>query len=145
MQLRAAKVIRLIGQALHSSGASGFRKFSSNKKFTLSDRLQKAWCSSEKNFKKVKVVFSMIGLPQRVLTVGIGPLLYGFMIDRAWEEAALVHILYLHKQMRSLNSHSTGYEYLKDGLIIYMDISSCDLAVHFSNKNNNYYSIIIRR
>ena len=55
----------LVGWALHrllSNGASGLR---SNKKLTLSDGLQESWYNSEEGFKKVKVVFSMIGLPQR--------------------------------------------------------------------------------
>ena len=52
-----------------------------------------------------------------VLAVDVGPCLYGFTIDRAWEENVLLYILYLHKKMRSLNSHCTGYENFKDGLM----------------------------
>ena len=47
------------------AGAGGLRKFSNNKEWTGSDRLQDARCHSEEGFKKVWVVFSAIGLPQR--------------------------------------------------------------------------------
>ena len=54
-----------------------------------------------------------------VLTMGVGPYLYVFTVDRAREEDVLViYILYLHKKMRSVNNHCTGYEYFKDGLIV---------------------------
>ena len=53
-----------------------------------------------------------------VLTMGVGPCLYGFTVDRAREEDVLVYILYLHKKTRSVNGHCTGYEYFKDGLIV---------------------------
>ena len=53
-----------------------------------------------------------------VLTMGIDPCLYDFMIDRAREEDVLVYVLYLHKKMGSVNSHCTRYEYFKDGLIV---------------------------
>ena len=78
----------------------------------------------------------MIGLPQRVLMVGMACALYGFMIDRSLEEATLVYILYWLKKMTFLKSHCTGYEYFKDSLIVYTDISCFDLAVEFLNKNN---------
>ena len=68
--------------------------------------------------------------------VGIGPCLYGFMTDHALEEATLVCILYMHKKTRFLKSHCTGYEYFKDSLIVYTDISCFDLTVAFPNKNN---------
>ena len=42
--------------------------------------------------------------------------------------------------MRFLNSHCTGYKYFKDSLVVYMDISSCNLTVGFSNKSNYYYN-----
>ena len=45
--------------------AGGLRKFSNTKKLTLSDMLQEARYNSEEDFKKVLVVFSAIGLPQR--------------------------------------------------------------------------------
>ena len=44
--------------------------------------------------------------------------------------------------MISLNRHCTGYEYFKDGLIVYMDIPCCDLAVHF--QTSIIISIIVR-
>ena len=47
------------------AGAGGLRKFCYNKNFTLSDRLPEARYNSEEGFKKVSVVFSAIGLPQR--------------------------------------------------------------------------------
>ena len=40
--------------------------FLATKSLTLSERLQEARCNSEEGFKKVWVVFSAIGLPQRV-------------------------------------------------------------------------------
>ena len=44
--------------------------------------------------------------------MGVGPSLYGFTLDRAQEEAVLVHILYSHRKMGLLNILCTGYEYL---------------------------------
>ena len=73
--------------------------------------------------------------------VDIRPLLYGFMVNSAWE-VALVHNLYLHKKMRSLNSHCTEYKYFKDDLIVYMDISSSDWLYTFQTR---IISSIIRR
>ena len=70
--------------------------------------------------------------------MGIGPCLYGFMIDHALEDATQVYILYMYKKTRFLKSHCTGYEYFKDSLIVYTDISCFDLTVAFSNKNNYY-------
>ena len=61
--------------------------------------------------------------------MGVGPCLYGFSLDRAREEAVLVHILYSHKKTRLLNTHCTGYEYFKDSLVLYSDISCFDLTV----------------
>ena len=72
------------------------------------------------------------------MTVGIGPCLYGFTIDCARKEVALVHILYLDKKTRLLNIHCTGYEYFKDSFIVYADIACFDLTVACSNKNNKY-------
>ena len=40
--------------------------------------------------------------------MGVDPFLYGFMLDYAREEAVLVHILYLYKKMRLLNSFALG-------------------------------------
>ena len=108
-------MIQLVGRALHSSRASGLRKFLAKKNLILSDRLQKIGYNLEEGVKKVYVGFSTIDLPQRVLTVGVSPCLhgfttdlYGFTTDRAREEASLVHILYLHKKIRLLISHCTG-------------------------------------
>ena len=42
-----------------------FEIFLTTKNLTLSDTLQEAWYNSEEGFKKVWVVFSMIGLPQQ--------------------------------------------------------------------------------
>ena len=41
--------------------------------------------------------------------VGIGPIIYGFMIDGVKKEAVLVHILNLNKKMALLNTHCTRY------------------------------------
>ena len=79
--------------------------------------------------KKVWVVFSMIGLPQRVLMAGMGLCLYGFMIDHALEEAILVYVLYWLKKIRFLKSHCTEFEYFKDSSIVYTDISCFDLTI----------------
>ena len=43
----------------------GLEIFLETKNLTLSDRLQEAQYNSEEGFKKVLVVFSAIGLPQR--------------------------------------------------------------------------------
>ena len=61
--------------------------FLATKNLTLSDRFQEPQYNLEEGFRKVWVVFSVIGLPQRVLVVGVGPCLYGFMIDHALEKA----------------------------------------------------------
>ena len=45
--------------------------------------------------------------------MSVGPCLYGFKLDRAREEAVLVHILYSHKKTGLLNNLCTGYEILK--------------------------------
>ena len=42
--------------------------------------------------------------------MSVGLCMYGFAIDCAREEAVLVHMLHLHKKMRFLNSHCSGYE-----------------------------------
>ena len=93
-------MIQLVGWALHSSRASGLRKFLAMKNLIFSDRLQEIRYNLEEGVKKVYVVFSTIGLLQRVLMVGISPCLHGFTTDRAREEASLVHILYLYKKIR---------------------------------------------
>ena len=54
-------------------------KFPTTKTLTVSDKLLDARYNSEEGFKKVCVVLSTIGLPQREF--------YGFTIDRALEEA----------------------------------------------------------
>ena len=79
--------------------------------------------------------------------VGIGLYLYNFMIDHVQEEAALVHILYLHKKTRFFNNHCTGYEYFKDSLIAYMyicyysDVASHSLAILlFDSQNLSLFS-----
>ena len=41
------------------------------------------------------------------------------IVDPTLEEATLVYILYMHKKMRFLKSHCTGYEYFKDISIVY--------------------------
>ena len=53
-------------------------------------------------------------LHKKVMRMDVNPYLYGFVVDSAREEADLVNILYLHKKMRFLNSHCTGYECFKD-------------------------------
>ena len=63
------------------------------------------------------------------MAMGIGLCLYGFVLDRVLDEAVLVHILYSHNKTRLLNIHCTGYEYFKDSLVLYLDISCFDLTV----------------
>ena len=61
--------------------------------------------------------------------IGVGQCLYGFTLDRAREEAVLVHILYSHKKMRFLNILCTGYEYFKDSLVLYSDLLCFNMTV----------------
>ena len=61
--------------------------------------------------------------------MGVGPCLYGFTLDRAREEAVLVHILYLHKKTRLLNIFCTGYEYFKDSSVFYLDLLRFNMTV----------------
>ena len=56
------------------------------------------------------------------------------MFDHVWEVAVLVHILYSHKKTRLLNILCIGYEYFKDHLIVYSDISYFDLTVALQTK-----------
>ena len=58
-----------------------------------------------------------------------GLCLYYFTLGYAQEEAVLVHNLYLRKKMRLLNILCTGYEFFKDSLVLYLDISCFDLTV----------------
>ena len=58
-----------------------------------------------------------------------GPCLYGFTLDRAQEEAVLVHILYSHKKTRLLNILCTGYEYFKDSSVLYSDLLCFNMTV----------------
>ena len=53
-----------------------------------------------------------------------------------------ISCMYLHKKMRSLNSHCTGCEYFKDGLIVYMDIY---LVIWLYTFQASIISNIIRR
>ena len=48
-----------------------------------------------------------------VQVVGVGPGLYGFMINRALEEATQVYILYMYKKMRFLKSTALDMNTLK--------------------------------
>ena len=63
--------------------------FLAMKNLTLLDRLQEAQYNFEACFKKVRVVLSVFGLytTERVLAVGIGLCLCGFMIDCSIHEA----------------------------------------------------------
>ena len=61
--------------------------------------------------------------------MGVSPRLYGFMLDRAREEALLVHILYSNKKTRLLNILSTGYEYFKDSSVFYSDLLCFNMTV----------------
>ena len=61
--------------------------------------------------------------------MGVGPCLYGFTLDRAREEAVLVHILYSNKKMRLLNILCTGYEYFKDSSVFYSDLLCFNMTV----------------
>ena len=61
--------------------------------------------------------------------MGIGPYLYGFMLNRAQEEAVLVHILYSHKNTRLLNILCTGYEHFKDSSVLYSDLLCFNMTV----------------
>ena len=62
--------------------------------------------------------------------MSIGPCLYGFTLNRAREEAVLVHILHSHKKIRFLYKNPCGrYEYFEDSLVLYLHISCFDLTV----------------
>ena len=61
--------------------------------------------------------------------MGIGPSLYGFTLDRAREEAALVHILCSNKKTRLLNNLCTGYEYFKDSSVFYSHLLCFNMVV----------------
>ena len=61
--------------------------------------------------------------------MGVGPCLYGFALDRAREEAVLVHILYPHKKTRLLNILFTGYEFFKDSSVLYLDLLCFNMTV----------------
>ena len=61
--------------------------------------------------------------------MGIGPCLYGFTLDRAREEAVLVHILYSNKKTTLLNIFCTGYEYFKDSSVFYSDLLCFNMTV----------------
>ena len=50
------------------------------------------------------------------IKVGIGPWLYGFTLDCAWEQAILVRM-----KTKFLNILCTCYEYFKDSLVLYSD------------------------
>ena len=107
--------------------------------FTLSDRLQEVWYNSQEVFKKAYIVFSTTGLPQGFLVIDVGLRLYGLALDHVREEAVLVLMLYSDNKTRLLNIHCTGYEYSKDSLVLYLNISCFDLTVTLPNKkyNNN--------
>ena len=61
--------------------------------------------------------------------MGVGPRLYGFTLDRAREEALLVHNLYSNKKSRLLNILCTGYEYFKDCSVFYSDLLCFNMTV----------------
>ena len=61
--------------------------------------------------------------------MGISLCLYGFTLDRAREEAVLVHVLYSHKKTRFLNILCTGYEHFKDSLVLYSDLLCSNMTV----------------
>ena len=61
--------------------------------------------------------------------MGVDPCLYGFMLDRAREEAVLVQILYSNKKTKLLNILCTGYEYFKDSLVFYSDLLCFNMTV----------------
>ena len=62
--------------------------------------------------------------------MGVGPCLYGFTLNRAREEeAVLVHILYSNKKTRLLNILCTWYEYFKDSWVFYSDLLCFNMTV----------------
>ena len=61
--------------------------------------------------------------------MGVGPCWYGFTLDRAREEAVLVHILYSNKKTRLLKILCTGYEYFKDNSVFYSDLLCFNMTV----------------
>ena len=79
---------------------------------------------------------------EAALRVGVGPRFRGFTLDRIWEAAVLSHILPSRKKTKFLNSHCTGYRYLKDSLTVYSDITCYDSAVDLPNKK--LYNQVLR-
>ena len=67
--------------------------------------------------------------------MGVGPCLYGFVLDRAREETVLVHSLYSHKKTRLLNILCTGYEHFKDTQRKYMHITIDTKSFTLSRNN----------
>ena len=61
--------------------------FLATKNLTLSDTLQKAWYNSEEGLRKFGWILVRLAYYKENSTVGIGPCLYGFMIDSALKEA----------------------------------------------------------
>ena len=61
--------------------------------------------------------------------MGVGPCLYGFTLDRAREEAVLVHILYSNNKTRLLNILCTGCKYFKDSSVFYSDLLCFNMTV----------------
>ena len=66
--------------------------------------------------------------------MGVDPCLYGFTLNRAREEAVLVHSLYSHKKTRRLNILCTGYEHFKDSSVLYSDLLCFNMTVALWNK-----------
>ena len=109
---------------------TGLRRFSSNENLTLSEGFKKFDIIRRKVLRKSGWFLARLAYHRESSGGGSHVLLRS------------ISCICIRKQ----KSHCTGYEYFKDSLIVYTDISYFDLTVVFLNKNIiSITRIIIRR